>query len=237
MAQTDTQLECTSAPQEMKNQSNEWENLVAQAESIVRIKRGIRLDIAPRLTAAAADLAGREMECCSFLHIDVEPADDRTSVTITTETDVGQRLLEDLFTAEKLDMDLAIGDVAKQAGVSVAAIRYYEERGIVTPAGRVGGKRRFGTDAVGRLSFVRQAKDVGFSLDEIGHILNGDAWPEVLESKLVELSEQRAKLDSMISLLSEAKRCGCDVITTCERRNAVQLTCSNPSTLEEENGR
>jgi DNA-binding transcriptional MerR regulator len=67
---------------------------------------------------------------------------------------------------------LGIGEVAREAGVSVSAIRFYERNGLLPEADRVGGRRRFGSDVVRRLGVIDVAKQAGFSLDEIRALLD-----------------------------------------------------------------
>jgi MerR family copper efflux transcriptional regulator len=67
---------------------------------------------------------------------------------------------------------LSIGAVARQAGVAVDTIRYYEREGLLPePARRASGYRAYGEDAIGRLRFIRRAKDLGFTLEEIRELL------------------------------------------------------------------
>ena len=114
---------------------------------------------------------------------------------------------------------LAIGEVAKDTGVAVSAVRYYDEIGLIVAAARVGGKRRFDRDTVGRVSFIKQAQESGLSLDEIRIILDETRsdWQSIIEAKLAELAERRARLDVMIGLLTEYRDCGCDTIAACPR--------------------
>jgi len=114
---------------------------------------------------------------------------------------------------------LPIGEVADSTGVAVSAVRYYDEIGVITATARVGGKRRFDPDTVGRVSFIRRAQEAGFSLDEIRTILDEtqDAWHSLVEEKLAELSERRDRLDTMISMLVEIRDCGCDAVASCPR--------------------
>jgi len=114
---------------------------------------------------------------------------------------------------------LPIGRVARETGTTVSAIRYYEEIGLVAPQARVGGKRRFHPDVVGRISFIRRAQEVGFSLDEIRLILTDHVggWPDLVDEKIATLTERRAKLDWMISMLGEIRDCGCDAVALCPR--------------------
>jgi hypothetical protein len=60
---------------------------------------------------------------------------------------------------------LAIGEVARSAGVTVSAVRYYDEIGVISAATRVGGKRRFDRDAVGRVSFIKRSQQAGLRSD------------------------------------------------------------------------
>ncbi|MGI9015964.1 MAG: MerR family transcriptional regulator [Euzebya sp.] len=114
---------------------------------------------------------------------------------------------------------LPIGEVARATGVAVSAVRYYEEIGAITSAGRVGGKRRFDQATVGRVSFIRRAQDVGFTLEQIQTILDDTAggWRGVVDDKLVELTHRRDRLDTMIEMLAQIRDCGCTVIATCDR--------------------
>lgn len=65
-----------------------------------------------------------------------------------------------------------IGRVARTAGVSVQTVRFYERLGLLPGAQRTpAGYRIYGTEAVDRLQFVKQAQELGFSLDEVREIL------------------------------------------------------------------
>lgn len=117
------------------------------------------------------------------------------------------------------DASLGIGALASATGVSVTALRYYDEVGLVIPAGRVGGKRRYETSAVGRVSFVRRAQEVGFSLDQIRDILSDTTggWHDIVDVKLDELRHRRARLDTLIDVLTEVRHCGCEAVSRCPR--------------------
>jgi MerR family copper efflux transcriptional regulator len=67
---------------------------------------------------------------------------------------------------------LSIGAVARRAGVAIDTIRYYEREGLLPePARRASGYRSYGEDAVARLRFIRRAKTLGFTLEEIRELL------------------------------------------------------------------
>ncbi len=113
----------------------------------------------------------------------------------------------------KLEL-LSIGGVAEATGVSVSALRYYDEIGLIAPCARVGGKRRFETSTVGRVNFVRRAQSVGFSLDEVRDILDdtSGAWNTIVADKLAAVRSQRNELDAMIAMLEEVRARGCRVV-------------------------
>lgn len=67
---------------------------------------------------------------------------------------------------------MKIGEVARQVGLTVETIRYYEKQGlIVTPERNASGYRQYSADIIQHLSFIKQAKKLGFSLKEIKELL------------------------------------------------------------------
>lgn len=65
-----------------------------------------------------------------------------------------------------------IGSVARDAGVRVPTLRYYERLGLLRPTGRTsGGFRTYATDAAARVLFIRRAQEMGFTLAEIRDLL------------------------------------------------------------------
>ena len=68
--------------------------------------------------------------------------------------------------------DLSIGDAARRSGVKIETIRFYERIGLVAPPPRsAGGHRVFGAAEVTRLNFVRRARELGFTLDQVRDLL------------------------------------------------------------------
>ena len=67
---------------------------------------------------------------------------------------------------------MQIGQLAQRAGVAIDTVRYYERNGILPqPERQASGYRHYGEDDVTRLSFVRRAKALGFTLAEIRELL------------------------------------------------------------------
>lgn len=68
---------------------------------------------------------------------------------------------------------LTISKVARQAGIATDTVRYYEREGLLEkPARTTSGYRQYSAEAVARLRFIRQAKELGFSLHEIRELLS-----------------------------------------------------------------
>lgn len=70
-------------------------------------------------------------------------------------------------------MTLKIGQLADRASVNVETVRYYERRGLLPePTRTESGYRQYEGDAVARIAFIKRAQDLGFSLKEIGELLD-----------------------------------------------------------------
>jgi DNA-binding transcriptional MerR regulator len=96
-----------------------------------------------------------------------------------------------------------IGVVAKESGVPIKTIRYYEELGLLKASGRTeGGFRLFHSDVFARLNFIKRAQSLGLTLSEIKEFLNvhdqGDLPCEhikvKLQDKLVDIDQQIRQL-------------------------------------------
>jgi DNA-binding transcriptional MerR regulator len=110
---------------------------------------------------------------------------------------------------------LTVGALARRAGVSTKTVRYYESIGLLPRAVRgENGYRYYPRETVSRLSFIRRAKLLGLSLEEIGSLmaLSDDGAcdvlsPElqrVLERKIVECDQQLAEIAAFRATLAAA---------------------------------
>ncbi|MBN8713517.1 MAG: heavy metal-responsive transcriptional regulator [Xanthomonadales bacterium] len=100
---------------------------------------------------------------------------------------------------------LTIGGVARRAGVGIDTIRYYEREGLLPPPRRrASGYRDYGLDMVERLRFIRRAKDLGFTLEEVRELLALSTDRE----RGVESVKQRAqvRLDQVNQRIRELQR-------------------------------
>ena len=99
---------------------------------------------------------------------------------------------------------LTIGKLAGAAHVGVETVRYYQRRGLLETPSRDRAIRRYGSDDVRRLRFIRQAQAAGFTLDEIKELLDLDASED--RSRARELANARVKaLDERITELRRAR--------------------------------
>jgi MerR family transcriptional regulator, copper efflux regulator len=68
---------------------------------------------------------------------------------------------------------LSIGEVARRVGIGVETVRFYERQGLISdPARSLSGYRQYDEETVARLLFIRQAKELGFTLNEIKELLS-----------------------------------------------------------------
>lgn len=94
----------------------------------------------------------------------------------------------------------AIGEAARQSGVGIETIRYYEREGIIPPAGRTAsGRRVYSGEEVSRLRFIRTCRDLGFSIADIRQLMDlcGDAAPSCARAETVgrrQLQAVRARM-------------------------------------------
>ena len=111
------------------------------------------------------------------------------------------------------DKPLTIGRVAEQADVGIDTIRFYERRGLLpAPQRTASGYRLYTPDTVGRLNFIRRAKDLGFTLEEISSLLG---LQDSRGSKAAVRAWTRRKLEQINSKMQDLARIR-DVLTALE---------------------
>lgn len=111
--------------------------------------------------------------------------------------------------------DLTIGALAREAGIGVETVRFYQRKGLVAEPPRAGGVRRYDKRDVDRIRFIKKAQAAGFTLAEIGELIALDATDDrpraremartriaALDAKIEELRDARAALARL------AKECG-----------------------------
>lgn len=120
---------------------------------------------------------------------------------------------------------LTISEVAREVGLRPSAIRYYEQLGILPPAQRRSGQRRYDETALYRLAVVQRARAIGFTLDEIRELFfgfregtrPGKRWAAMSQRKLVELEALSEVIKTMQSFL-RTQSCHCETLDECGRK-------------------
>ena len=134
--------------------------------------------------------------------------------------------------------NLTIGQAAKQAGVNIQTIRYYERRGFMRPAARRdSGYRLYTEEAIKRILFIKKAQELGFTLKDIARLLRlsvGSAARcqdvrKKAEAHLGNVREKIARLGSIERVLS-------GLIRTCLKKGRTE-PCPILKSLEIQNGR
>ncbi len=130
---------------------------------------------------------------------------------------------------------MTIGKAAQKAGVGVETIRFYERKGLVERPGKpaVGGFRVYPTETIGRIRFIRQAQEIGFSLREIKEILSLRADPNadcshVRERAAAKLDEVNRKIDRLALIRGALE----ELVAACPGSGALR-TCSILEVLTE----
>jgi MerR family mercuric resistance operon transcriptional regulator len=115
---------------------------------------------------------------------------------------------------------LTIGKVASGAGLSIDTVRYYEREGLLDkPARTASGYRHYRPDAVARLRFIRQAKELGFTLSEIRELLTLKVAPGKSCADVRARAEAKiADVEQRIAQLNRMKRALAKLAATCSGR-------------------
>ena len=116
--------------------------------------------------------------------------------------------------------DLTIGSLAKEAGVNVETIRFYERRGLIRqPNKPSSGYRRYPREEVSRIQFIKHAQNLGFTLKEVTELLSLRVSPktsceEVKEQAVVKIQDIKEKIRTLQSM----KRTLEGLVRSCEDR-------------------
>ena len=116
---------------------------------------------------------------------------------------------------------MRIGEVAREAGVRVSALRYYEEIGLLPEPERESGQRVYDRSVFRRLALIDVSQRAGLSLSEIRELLDAGTAPvsdqlqELAARKLPEVEELIRRAEAMRDWLRTAESCGCASVDEC----------------------
>jgi MerR family mercuric resistance operon transcriptional regulator len=124
---------------------------------------------------------------------------------------------------------LTVSRLAAAGGVGVETIRFYQRRGLLETPARDGGIRRYGSDDVRRLRFIRQAQAAGFTLDQIGELIALDSTDDrprarelaaarvkALDERIAELERARDALKALAHQCSRGRAGPCPILSSFE---------------------
>jgi Cu(I)-responsive transcriptional regulator len=118
----------------------------------------------------------------------------------------------------------SIGSLAKATGTKVETVRYYERIGLLPAPARTEGNYRSYDDAhLGRLSFIRRARDLGFSLDQVRDLLGlADERDRSCEAVDVIARQHLAEVERKIADLAALRDELADVLGRCSRGTVAE---------------
>ncbi len=118
---------------------------------------------------------------------------------------------------------LTIGTVARQAGVGVETVRFYEREGLIPqPPRRPSGYRQYDDGAVRRIRFIRHAKQLGFSLRQIRELLALRADAQTSCAEVKEQAEAKiAEVEQKIQDLQRIRQALVELTASCAGRGPV----------------
>src|SRR6201993_1374377 len=123
---------------------------------------------------------------------------------------------------------LTVGELAGRSGFTPSAIRFYDKEGLITASRTAGGQRRFPRNTLRRLAFIRAARNVGLSLDEVSDalaMLPGSRtptradWARLSKEWRTRLNEQIEALTALRDDLQSCIGCGCLSLRRCAISN------------------
>ena len=132
---------------------------------------------------------------------------------------------------------MTIGEVARQAGLSASAIRFYEKAGVLPKPVRSGGQRRYDRTVLERLIVLERAKNCGFTLEEARRLFHGfpektapsERWQTLARKKIDELDALARQVAAMKQLLQ--KSCDCKDLQECGRKMLETSECAGSESV------
>ena len=119
--------------------------------------------------------------------------------------------------------ELSISIVAQQTGLRPSTLRYYEEIGLLSPTGRIGGRRQYDESVLQRLALIQTGQQAGFTLAELRILLDnvlGDEsgnveWHTLVARKLTEMGVRSQNIERMKRILEDIMDCEDSTLAEC----------------------
>ena len=123
---------------------------------------------------------------------------------------------------------LTIGEISRRSGVAASALRFYEEKGLITSEREGTGHRRYPRPVLRRIAFIVFAQRIGLTLEEIGNELaklpphrapNRRDWSRLSQAWTSRIDLRIAELQRLRAGLTECIGCGCLSLERCQLSN------------------
>lgn len=123
---------------------------------------------------------------------------------------------------------LPIAEIVHRSGFPASALRFYEREGLISAGRSGGGQRRYERSVLRRLSFIRAARNIGLSLDEIRTQLaelpanrapTKADWQRISQNWRARLDEQIVAIEALRDRLDGCIGCGCLSLRSCALYN------------------
>ena len=127
-----------------------------------------------------------------------------------------------------MEFVLTIGETARRSGVAASALRFYEEKGLISSERAGSGHRRYPRSTLRRIAFIVFAQKIGLSLEEVaaelaklpqGRTPTRSDWERLSSEWSQRIDERIAELQRLKSGLTKCIGCGCLSIDKCRLAN------------------
>ena len=131
---------------------------------------------------------------------------------------------------------LTIGEISRRSGVAASALRFYEEKGLITSEREGTGHRRYPRPVLRRIAFIVFAQRIGLTLEEIGHELaklpphrapTRRDWSRLSQTWTSRIDRRIAELQRLRAGLTECIGCGCLSLERCQLSNPGDRAARN----------
>jgi MerR family transcriptional regulator, copper efflux regulator len=124
------------------------------------------------------------------------------------------------------DAPLTIGDLAARFGLATHVLRHWEAVGLLAPASRVSGRRRYGQPHVTRVALILRGKQAGLSLPAIRELVDAHdraSQRDLLARHQQAIKRQIAELTAAHTMIEHALACTADDLSSCPKLQAMLL--------------